>query len=129
MEQRLYTVAEANAILPEVRRLVGAMLNARAEVVQRTPALWPVIQAKAANGGGKDVSAATRYIVVIQEAMHALRELNILVKDINTGLIDFPAERDGRLVLLCWQHDEPAVEFWHEVEAGFSGRQPIDDSF
>ena len=129
MNDRLYTVAEANAILPQVRALVQAMLIARGHVMQLQPELWPTIQAAVFNGGSKTVSEATRYIVAIQEAIRALQDLNILVKDINTGLIDFPAERDGQLVLLCWQYDEPTVQFWHDPDTGFAGRQRIEEWF
>lgn len=129
MNDRLYTVAEANALLPQVRALVERMLTARTHVMQLQPELWPAIQAAVFNGGSKTLSEATRYIVAIQEAIRALQALNILVKDINTGLVDFPAERDGQLVLLCWQYDEPTVQFWHDPDTGFAGRQRIEDSF
>jgi hypothetical protein len=129
MREKLYTVAEANAILPEVRRLVERMLRARAEIVQLQPTLWPAVQAAVFNGGSKSVSQASRQILIIQDIIRALQLRNILVKDINTGLIDFPAERNGQLVLLCWQYDEPAVQFWHDVDRGFAGRQRIEDGF
>lgn len=129
MQDRLYTVAEANAILPHVRSLVQKMLTARTNVLHLQPELWPAVQAAVFNGGSKTVSEASRQIIAIQEAIAALQRLNILVKDINTGLIDFPAERDGQLVLLCWQYDEPSVQFWHDVDSGFAGRQRIDDTF
>lgn len=63
------------------------------------------------------------------ELEHFQRELAALgveVKDYVQGLVDFPAERDGRVVCLCWRLGEPAVEYWHEVDAGFAGRQPLD---
>jgi hypothetical protein len=129
MREKLYTVAEANAILPEVRRLVARMLGARAEILQLQPTLWPAVQAAIFNGGGKSVSQASRQILIIQDIIQTLQARNILVKDINTGLIDFPAERNGQLVLLCWQYDEPAVQFWHDVDRGFAGRQRIDERF
>lgn len=129
MQDHLYTVAEANALLPQVRGLVQKMLTARANVVQLQPELWPAVEAAVFNGGSKTVSEASRQIILIQDAIAALQRLNILVKDINTGLIDFPAERDGQLVLLCWQYDEPSVQFWHDVDSGFGGRQRIDETF
>ena len=129
MNDRRYTVAEANAILPHVRELVKRMLAARTHILQLQPELWPAIQAAVFNGGSKTVSEATRHIIVIQEAIWALQALNILVKDINTGLIDFPADRDGQLVLLCWQYDEPTVQFWHDPDTGFAGRQRIEEQF
>lgn len=129
MQDHVYTVAQANALLPQVRSLVQKMLTARANVVHLQPELWPAVEAAVFNGGSKTVSEASIQIIAIQEAIAALQRLNILVKDINTGLIDFPAERDGQLVLLCWQYDEPSVQFWHDVDSGFGGRQRIDETF
>lgn len=129
MNDRLYTVAEANAMLPYVRQLVQQMLTARTQVIHMQPELWPAVQAAVFNGGSKTVSEATRQIVAIQETVVELQRHNIVVKDINTGLIDFPAERDGRLIFLCWQYDEPSVQFWHDIDSGFGGRQRIDDTF
>ncbi len=129
MHERLYTVAEANAILPRVRELVQTMLAAREQVLHLQPQLWPAIQAAVFNGGSKTVSEATRQIVTIQVALRSLQSLAIVVKDLNTGLVDFPAEHEGRRVLLCWQYDEPSVRFWHDLDAGFAGRQPIDEHF
>lgn len=129
MRNRVYTVAEANALLPRVRSIVQRMLTARANVVHMQPELWPAVHAAVFNGGSKTVSQASRQIIAIQEAIAALQALNILVKDINTGLVDFPAERHGQIVFLCWQYDEPSVQFWHDVDSGFSGRQRIDENF
>ena len=127
MAQRFWTVAEANAVLPEVRRLVGRMLEARHDVLALQPQLWPAVEKAAQNGGSKLVSEATRFIVIIQDVITTLNTLGIQVKDINTGLIDFPARRHDRTVLLCWQYDEPSVQFWHDVDTGFAGRQRIED--
>jgi hypothetical protein len=129
MRDQPYTVAEANAILPQVRRLVQSILTARTQVIHLQPDIWPAIQVAVFNGGSKTVSEASRYIIVIQDAIRVLQSLNILVKDINTGLLDFPAERDGQLVFLCWQYDEPSVQFWHDPDSGFGGRKRIDEHF
>lgn len=129
MDDRIYTPGEANALLPQVRLLVGRMIGARNRVVDMQGEIWPAVEAAVFNGGGKTVASATREIITIQDVIAQLQALNILVKDINTGLIDFPAQRDGRVVLLCWQYDEPSVQFWHELDAGFGGRQRIDDRF
>ena len=127
MPVRFYTVAEANTVLPRVRRLVKQMLAARQEVLDLQPDLWQMVEKVAHNGGGKAITEATRQIKVIQQMLLKLNDMGIQVKDLNTGLIDFPARRHGRTVLLCWQYDEPAVQFWHDLDTGFAGRQPIAD--
>lgn len=55
-----------------------------------------------------------------------IQSLGIVIRDVDRGLIDFPAVRDGREVYLCWQLDEGEIAFWHDIEAGFGGRQPLD---
>ncbi len=127
MPQRLWTLAEANAILPEVRQLVKQMLDARSEVVDLQPQLWPAVERAVYNGGSKSLSEATRQIMIIQSILQMFDNLGIQVKDLNTGLIDFPATKDDRTVLLCWQYDEPSVQFWHDIDTGFAGRQRIND--
>ena len=129
MEERTYTVAEANALLPYVRSLVRQILDARTSVIQLQPELWPAVQKAALNGGSKAATQASRQIIAIQEALKALQRLNIMVRDVNTGLVDFPALRHGEVVYLCWQYDEPRVEYWHDSASGFNNRQGIDDSF
>ncbi len=129
MNERTYSLAEANALLPQVRSLVRQILVARARVLELQPELWPAIERAVFNGGGKAVSEATHHILLIQQVLSVLQQLNVLVKDINTGLVDFPALRDGQLVYLCWQYDEPSVQFWHDVDSGFAGRQRIDETF
>jgi hypothetical protein len=89
------------------------------------PELWPAVAKAVNNGGGKSLTAATRQLMLIQHILQVLDEMGIQVKDLNTGLIDFPAQHNGRTVLLCWLYDEPSVQFWHEVDGGFAGRQRI----
>jgi hypothetical protein len=127
MPPRLWTLAEANAVLPEVRQLVRQMLAARAEVVELQPQLWPAVERAIYNGGSKSLSQATRQIVIIQNILQVFDSMGIQVKDLNTGLLDFPAVKDGRTVLLCWLYDEPSIQFWHDIDTGFGGRQRIDD--
>jgi hypothetical protein len=58
--------------------------------------------------------------------VHQIQDLGVLIKDINLGLLDFPALKDGRGVYLCWRYGEGEIAYWHEIEAGFAGRQPIE---
>jgi hypothetical protein len=126
---RLYTLDEANAALDAVRSLVRAMQAdkrrldvARERLAQLTPAMRD-------NGHGADAQALE---VTTREALLALRagiaELNrrgIELKDLDNGLLDFPSIRDGRVVYLCWLIDEPTIAHWHELGAGFAGRQAL----
>jgi hypothetical protein len=57
--------------------------------------------------------------------VHKIRDTGVLFKDINLGLLDFPALKDGREIYLCWKYGEGEIAFWHEIEAGYAGRRPI----
>src|SRR5437588_1864521 len=63
----------------------------------------------------------------LRQGIAQLAEWNIQLKDLMSGLVDFPALREGRTVFLCWQLGEPGVAYWHEITTGFAGRQPLDD--
>jgi hypothetical protein len=123
---RYYTPAEANAALPQVRTIVAGMLAARQRIVLAQPDIWPVLEKAVGNGGSDKAAAVLAEFEAVQHAVRALNALDIEIKDLNTGLLDFRARRDGRDVYLCWRYDEPTVAFWHEIEAGFAGRQPLE---
>jgi hypothetical protein len=122
---RYYTAEEANAILPQVRAVVHEMLEARAAIVAARPEVWPVLEKAVGNGGSKKASDLIFEFEKVQGAAKALADLGLHLKDINTGLVDFLSLRDGREVYLCWRYDEAEVAHWHDLEAGFAGRQPI----
>ncbi len=125
MAHRLFSVEEANALLPILRPLLAQTLEARQRVIAAEPDLWPVLEKAMGNGGSKKAGAVLADFETIQQNVKAIQALGIEVKDINTGLIDFPAVRDGREVYLCWRYDEPNVAHWHDMDAGFSGRQRL----
>ncbi len=125
MPKRYYTIEEANALLPTVRALVAKMLAARQRIVDAKPDLWPVLEKAAGNGGSAQATAVLADFDQVQHSVKTLERMGIELKDINTGLLDFLAQRDGRDVYLCWRYDEPTVAYWHDLDAGFPGRQPL----
>lgn len=125
MAHRLFSVEEANALLPILRPLLAQALEARRRVIAAEPDLWPVLEKAMGNGGSKKAGAVLADFETIQQNVKAIQSMGIEVKDINTGLIDFPAVRDGREVCLCWRYDEPNVAHWHDTDAGFAGRQRL----
>ena len=126
MPSRYFTVEEANAALTTLRPIVATMLAARERIVAAQPELWPVLEKAAGNGGSDKASAVLLDFEALRKSVKAIEGLGIELKDINTGLVDFLSERDGRDVYLCWKYDEPRVAFWHDLEAGFQGRQPLE---
>ena len=122
---RHFSVDEANALLPRVRSLVESVLAARQRILDAQPEVWPVLQKAIGNGGSQKAGELVEELKRIERGIKAIQDLGAVVKDINTGLIDFPAMLGGREVFLCWRYDEPHVGFWHELYTGFAGRQPL----
>lgn len=120
-----FTSDEANQTLPRVRALVSQILEARQKIVANYPQLEPVFNHAVGNGGSKTASDMIIEFTRIEHNAKALQELGVVLKDLSTGLVDFPSLRDGREVLLCWKFDEPQVAYWHDLESGFAGRQRL----
>ena len=121
-QERYYTVEEANAVLGEVRARLEAIREARQTILRTAEKLQ---RGAHANGGGTEGSASLEAMATLREGVEALTRDGIVLRDADTGLIDFPAQRNGKLVYLCWRPDEEAVTHWHDVEAGFGGRKPL----
>lgn len=125
-----FTVEQATNTLPLVRRIVEDLVVTVGRWQERIREYE--LASASVTPGATDPRAAE----LEREAEQLAREvdgfvaelgsLGIEVKDYAQGLIDFPAEREGRLVYLCWRLGEPTVQFWHEVDAGFAGRRPLD---
>src|ERR1700750_381604 len=124
---KLFTVEEANALLPTVRGIVRQVQRAYSRVAASQEAARAAAEKAKLGGGG--IMGGSLYVSALSDlAEHAgrLEALGVQLKDYGRGLIDFPSLRGGRVVLLCWQMGEgDQLEWWHEVEAGFAGRQPI----
>jgi hypothetical protein len=129
-----YTVAQANASLPLVRAIVRDITEMYRDLRERQERLSRVQSGPRASPGDayqeelQQIEAALeRDQARILECEAELASLDIELKDYRVGLIDFPSLRDGREVYLCWRLGEPAVAFWHELDAGFAGRQQIQE--
>ena len=127
---KIFTVEEANALLPEVRIITGKIQRAHRKLSQfRDEAKEAAEAAEAAEQGGGGIAQGVAYAIVLTELTSEMSELDTLgvqLKDFERGLIDFPSLRDGRVVLLCWQLGEgDELEWWHDVDAGFAGRTPL----
>jgi hypothetical protein len=128
---RTFTPAEANSALPTVRPLVERMVAARSRLRELESEQREVVQIIAGNGSGYAVGEArsdefSAAAAELHETVEQLTKLGVQVKDADSGLVDFPAVRNGEDVLLCWRAGEEAVEWWHDLEEGYAGRKPID---
>lgn len=133
MPDRLFTPAEANSALPEVRDAAERMVALRSRMRELERAQGDLVTAIGGNGGGYvagDLNAAQSELQTLARALGAcverLDELGVVVKDADAGLVDFPARRHGEPVLLCWRVGEDEVAYWHDLVEGFAGRRPID---
>ena len=122
---KLFTVEEANALLPTLRELLDELSLHRDALREKAPHLEPILQATVANGGGRAGSEYGVEAYRLHLAVARIRELGVLLKDLDMGLLDFPHERGGRVVFLCWHPPEERIEYWHEIEAGYAGRRPL----
>jgi hypothetical protein len=120
---RLFTLDEANRLLPELRPLVANVIRNRARLVELEPALAPVIEKMLGNGGSRLTAELLETFERLRRDVRTIEATGALVKDIETGLLDFPSERAGEVVLLCWRFGESSVAHWHPIDAGFAGRQ------
>jgi hypothetical protein len=129
---RHFTPEEANAALPAIRPLVEQMVDRRAahlDALSRQEELEGHIRG---NGGGIPPATLAEAAAVVEEearelakAVDAIAAHGVEVKDVDEGLIDFPALRRGETVLLCWKLGEDEIEYWHTIEDGFAGRRPL----
>lgn len=124
---KLFTLDEANELLPQVREILVKikMLHGYTSLFKDAARN----AAMAAEQGGGGMASGSRYVNSLYEIgklTHQIDELGIQLKDYDRGLIDFPAMRNGQVVLLCWQLDEgDEILWWHDLESGFAGRKPL----
>ncbi|MBV9453636.1 MAG: DUF2203 domain-containing protein [Rubrobacter sp.] len=122
---RLFTVAEANALLSKLRELLKDVAVHRDAVREKASHLEPIFKTAASNGGGRLGSEYGVETYNLYLGIERIQELGVLLKDPDTGLLDFPHEMDGRIVFLCWHPPEEKIGYWHEIQAGYAGRQPL----
>jgi hypothetical protein len=121
---RHYTPAQARSELPWLSAQLAAMRRARVRLADRETR-GALAEAAPGNGGGDAGKAVGDAFVALQEGAAALDEREIVLRDLDRGLVDFPAIREGREIYLCWLDGEADIEFWHELDAGFPGRVPL----
>ena len=124
---RYFTLQGANEALNQIRPWMEEVQVIRQKILANQPEAWPALEKSVGNGGNRVLSKMVQDFERLDALVHLIQDTGALIKDINLGLLDFPALREGREVYLCWQHGEGEIAFWHEIEAGFAGRQPIED--
>jgi hypothetical protein len=124
--ERHYSLEEASALLPRVGELLAILRRARDQLGD-ADARAALEEAGQGNGGGAPGKVVSEGFLELREAMLEFREREIVLRDLDRGLVDFPSLRGDSEVYLCWEEGEPEIGFWHEPDAGFGGRRPLGD--
>ena len=122
--ERHYSLEQANAALPWVVERLERLRSARRKLNDEQ-AREALSEAAPGNGGGAPGRVVSQGFLELQSALMELQGAEVVLRDLDRGLIDFPALRDGREIYLCWEEGEGEVAFWHDLEAGHAGRRPI----
>ena len=121
---RHYSVGEANAALDWVAERIVRLREARAGLGDEE-ARAALTEAAPGNGGGEPGRVVSEAFLALRSALGELQAMEIVLRDLDRGLVDFPALRDGNEIYLCWEEGEGEVSFWHDIEGGYDGREPL----
>jgi len=125
IHERHFTIEEANVLLDGLRPLLRELQETRS-LLTDAEARTALTEAAPANGGGAPGRQVGEAFLEMQRMVLTIQGSGIVLRDIDRGLIDFPSIRDGQEVYLCWELGEDQVAWWHELDAGYGGRQPLD---
>jgi hypothetical protein len=135
MSERTFTLDEAQSLLPVLESLLATAIKSK-KIIEEVEAEMQALTKRVFMNGGTRVDVVTvahrkaergRAEQRAKDAIAEIDSIGVQVKDIDVGLLDFPCEVDGNVVLLCWRMGEPAITHWHGMEEGFAGRKPIDE--
>jgi len=122
--EKHYSREEARSMLPSIREWIAVLVQSRGRLAQLEEHL-AASMSQGGDLGGESVHDWLHTLVRFQEVMQEFARRQILLKDLDRGLVDFPAILHGREVFLCWEAGEEDVEHWHELDGGFGGREPL----
>ena len=128
MDERIFTLAEAESLLPELRSLLREISDSWNHIRDLNPDIQKARDAAPFDGfskSGVDYVESVSHLMVL---IHQVKDMGVLLKDADKGLCDFPYMRQGRVVYLCWQLGEDSIGYWHDIETGFAGREPLDET-
>ncbi|MGQ0543538.1 MAG: DUF2203 domain-containing protein [Blastocatellia bacterium] len=123
---KLFTIDQANDMLPEIRTKLERIRKLYAKIGTFRDSARAAATASEFGGGMEGGSSYVRSLYEVGKITTEINDAGVQLKDYSRGLIDFPCKRDGRIILLCWQLGEPdEIEWWHEIDAGFAGRERL----
>jgi hypothetical protein len=120
-----YTREEARALLPQIRQWLDQLSVLRNQLSEEDQRLAALLK-EGRDIGGPLVNQWVKTLCQLKPLLAEFQDRDLQLKDLDRGLIDFPALRDDREVFLCWEKSEPDIAFWHDLDAGYAGRQPLE---
>lgn len=124
--KKLYTLKEANALVPRLLRDIPLLQKLRAMLDTSFPDVQKAQGNARFNGGSAQGGDYLRVVLRFTELSHDLQSQGCILKGIEHGLVDFLSLREGKEVFLCWKFPETEIRYWHDIDTGFAGRQTID---
>jgi hypothetical protein len=128
MDERIFTVAEATSLLPHLRTVLAEIGQEWEHMRKLNPEIQKARDSSALDGYSKFGVEYVECVSHLMSLIHQIKDLGVILKDAEKGLCDFPYIKDGRVVYLCWQLGEDSIQYWHDVETGFAGREPLDET-
>ena len=125
VHERHFSPEEANALLPQLTTLLTQLREAKDELTD-AEAHEALSEAAPTNGGGEEGRQVGDAFLEVRRLLETVERAGLVLRDIDRGLVDFPALMDGREVYLCWEIGEDEVRYWHDLEGGYGGREPLD---
>jgi hypothetical protein len=122
-----YTIEQARELLPQVREWLSELTRLRAQVSKLEKRIEHILAA-GNDAGGESVNELIRGLWALQRILRNFQQREIQLKDVERGLVDFPAILGGREVFLCWEQDEEDIEYWHDLDAGYAGREKLPEA-
>ena len=126
MEERIFTLSEANRLLPQLEELLTEIKRFRKFLVSIESEIKKASGHAAQSGGSPFGPSYLKTLEGIIKNIEQINDMGVVVKDLDKGLCDFACMMDGRVVYLCWKLGESEIGWWHETSTGFSGRQPLE---
>jgi hypothetical protein len=127
MDERIFTLGEANSLVPDLEALLREVQKMRGFILQIRPEIQKARDHIAGNGGSPQGPAYLKALEYIMKRVERIQQMGVLIKDLEKGLCDFPFMLDGRMVYLCWKLGEAEIGWWHETDTGYGNRKPLDD--
>jgi hypothetical protein len=128
MDERIFTLAEAQSLLPRLRSLLTEIVEEWEHVRKLNPDVQKARDSAQYDGYSKSGVEYVESVSHLMFLIHQIKDMGVILKDADKGLCDFPYLRQGRVVYLCWQLGEDEIQYWHDIETGFAGREPLDET-